>query len=226
MNSELFLLTLTIGLYCIAAWIYRRTKLTLLHPVLLTIVALIVFLKCTEISVREYEQATQVLRFALGMSVVALGYLLYEQVEKLRKSLIPVAVSTLAGCLTGVLSVVWIAIAFGADRSIVNSLAPKSITTPIAIAVSEPLGGIPALTSVVVICVGILGAVFGEWLLRRSGVTDPQARGFALGAAAHGVGTARALEIGAVEGALSGLAMGLMGLATALLIPLLERYLY
>jgi len=97
---------------------------------------------------------------------------------------------------------------------------------PIAVSVAGPLGGIATVTSVVVFCVGIFGSIFGEWILRRCGVTDPQARGFALGSAAHGIGTARAIEIGAVEGALSGLAMALMGLATALLTPLMEHYLY
>ena len=127
---------------------------------------------------------------------------------------------------TGVLSVVYIAMAFGAGREILTSIAPKSVTVPIAVSVSGPLGGIVPITSVVVFCVGIFGSIFGEWILRRCGVRDAEARGFALGAAAHGIGTARAIEIGAVEGALSGLAMALMGLATALLMPLMERYLY
>lgn len=151
---------------------------------------------------------------------------MYEQIDQLRGRLIPVIISTLACCVVGVLSVVYIAMAFGAERAIVNSLAPKSVTVPIAVSVAGPLGGIATVTSVVVFCVGIFGSIFGEWILRRCGVTDPQARGFALGSAAHGIGTARAIEIGAVEGALSGLAMALMGLATALLTPLMEHYLY
>ena len=216
LSSDLFLLTLTVGLYCLGCAVYRRLRVPLLHPVLLTFVAVIVFL----------SQATSALDFALGMSVVALGYLLYEQVEQLRGSLLPVGVATLAGCVTGVLSVVYIAMAFGAGREILTSIAPKSVTVPIAVSVSGPLGGIVPITSVVVFCVGIFGSIFGEWILRRCGVRDAEARGFALGAAAHGIGTARAIEIGAVEGALSGLAMALMGLATALLMPLMERYLY
>lgn len=224
--SDLFLLTLTVGLYCLGGAIYRRTRLALLHPVLLTFAAVILFLRTAGISYARYEEATGVLNFALGMSVVALGYLLYEQLERLRGSLLPVAVATLAGCVAGVLSVVYIAMAFGAERQILTSLAPKSVTVPIAVSVSGPLGGNVSITSVVVFCVGIFGSIFGEWILRRCGVKDPEARGFALGAAAHGIGTARAIEIGAVEGALSGLAMALMGLATALLMPLMERYLY
>ena len=221
LSSDLFLLTLTVGLYCLGCAVYRRLRVPLLHPVLLTFVAVIVFLSAAGIDYPRYKQATSALDFALGMSVVALGYLIYEQVEQLRGSLLPVGVATLAGCVTGVLSVVYIAMAFGAGREILTSIAPKSVTVPIAVSVSGPLGGIVPITSVVVFCVGIFGSIFGEWILRRCGV-----RGFALGAAAHGIGTARAIEIGAVEGALSGLAMALMGLATALLMPLMERYLY
>ena len=224
LSSDLFLLTLTVGLYCLGCAVYRRLRVPLLHPVLLTFVAVIVFLSAAGIDYPRYKQATSALDFALGMSVVALGYLLYEQVEQLRGSLLPVGVATLAGCVTGVLSVVYIAMAFGAGREILTSIAPKSVTVPIAVSVSGPLGGIVPITSVVVFCVGIFGSIFGEWILRRCGVRDAEARGFALGAAAHGIGTARAIEIGAVEGALSGLAMALMGLATALLMPLMERY--
>ena len=226
LRSDLFLLTLTVGLYCLGTLIYRRSHMPLLHPVLLTFVSVIVFLRCAGIDYPRYQEATGILNFALGLSVVALGYLLYEQLERLRSSLMPVAVATLAGCVVGGLSVVYIAEAFGVERQILNSLAPKSVTVPIAVSVAGPLGGNVSITSVVVFCVGIFGSIFGEWILRRCGVRDAEARGFALGAAAHGIGTARAIEIGAVEGALSGLAMALMGLATALLMPLMERYLY
>ena len=192
LSSDLFLLTLTVGLYCLGGAIYRRTRLPLLHPVLLTFVAVIVFLRCAGIGYARYQEATGVLNFALG-------------------SLLPVGIATLDGCVAGVLSVVYIAMMFGTERQILTSIAPKSVTVPIAVSVSGPLGGNVSVTSVVVFCVGIFGSIFGEWILRRCGVRDPEARGFALGAA---------------EGALSGLAMALMGLATALLMPLMEKYLY
>ncbi len=225
-HSDLFLLTMTVGLYCFGTALYRRVHMPLLHPVLLTFVAMIGVLKLCGVEYAQYEEATGILNFALGLSVVSLGYLMYEQMPQIRGRLVPVVVSTLVGCVFGVLSVVYIAMAFGADRPILTSLAPKSVTVPIAVSVAEPLGGIVSLTSVVVFCVGIFGSIFGEWILRRFGVRDPMARGFALGSAAHGIGTARAIELGAVEGALSGLAMALMGLATALLLPVMEKYLY
>ncbi len=226
LNSDLFLLTLTVGLFCAAGALYRRIRFALLHPVLLTFVAVIIFLQMAKIDYSHYKEATGILDFGLGLSVVALGYLLYEQVERLRNTLLPIAVATIVGCIAGVASVVYIAMAMGADREILTSIAPKSVTIPIAVAVAEPLGGIVSITSIVVFFVGIFGNLFGEWILTRCGVHDPEAKGFALGAAAHGIGTARAIEIGAVEGAFSGLAMALMGISTALLMPLLEKYLY
>ena len=217
-SSELFLLTLTIALFLLSGWIFRKTHFMLFHPVLLTALAVIVFLKLTGIEYPHYKESVRMLDFTLGMSVVALGYLMYEQVEHL--------VATLAGCFVGIASVVAIAVAFGVDRDIITSIAPKSVTVPIAIAISEPRGGVVAVTSVVVFCTGVLGSICGTKILDLIRVKDPMARGFALGAASHGIGTSRAIELGAVEGAMSGLAMALTGFATALLLPLVERYLY
>ncbi|MBR7182591.1 MAG: LrgB family protein [Alistipes sp.] len=225
-SSELFLLTLTIALFLLSGWIFRKTHFMLFHPVLLTALAVIVFLKLTGIEYPHYKESVRMLDFTLGMSVVALGYLMYEQVEHLKKATLPVIVATLAGCFVGIASVVAIAVAFGVDRDIITSIAPKSVTVPIAIAISEPRGGVVAVTSVVVFCTGVLGSICGTKILDLIRVKDPMARGFALGAASHGIGTSRAIELGAVEGAMSGLAMALTGFATALLLPLVERYLY
>ena len=225
-GSDIFLLTLTIGIFLLSGAIFRRTKLMLLHPVLLTAVAVIAFLKFAGIEYSHYKEAVGLLDFALGMSVVALGYLMYEQVERLKSATIPVIGATIAGCFVGIGLVVGIAMLFGVERDIITSIAPKSVTVPIAIAISEPRGGMVAVTSVVVFCTGVLGSICGAKLLSLCGVKDPMARGFALGAASHGIGTARAIELGAVEGAMSGLAMALTGFGTALLLPLVEKYLY
>lgn len=225
-GSDIFLLTLTIGIFLLSGAIFRRTKLMLLHPVLLTAVAVIAFLKFAGIEYSHYKEAVGLLDFALGMSVVALGYLMYEQVERLKSATIPVIGATIAGCFVGIGLVVGIAMLFGVERDIITSIAPKSVTVPIAIAISEPRGGMVAVTSVVVFCTGVLGSICGAKLLSLCGVKDPMARGFALGAASHGIGTARAIELGAVEGAMSGLAMALTGFGTAVLLPLVEKYLY
>lgn len=225
-RSQLFLLTVTIALYCVAGVVFRRTRTALLHPVLLTFVALIFMLRAAGIDYTTYREATRPLDFLLGMSVVALGYLLYEESERLRGSLVPMLVSVAVGAVVGVLSAVYIAKWLGADRLLMTSLAPKSVTVPIAVAVVEPLGGDVSVTAVVVFCVGLFGNMFGSWILNRMKVTDAAARGLAYGSAAHGIGTARAVEEGAVQGAVSGLAMALMGVATALFVPLAERYLF
>ena len=223
-QSDLFLLTLTVGIFCGAQALYRRTRTTLLHPVLLTFLLIIGFLKITGIDYTRYREATILLDFMLGMSVVALGYLMYEQSEQMRGHTVAILSATVVGCIVGVGSVVGIAAALGAPREILLSIAPKSVTVPIAVAIAGPLGGVVSITSVVVFLTGIFGSIVGTWVLDRTGVRLPQARGFALGSAAHGIGTARAVELGAIEGALSGMAIALMGAATALLIPLVERF--
>ena len=151
-HSELFLLTLTIGIYLLSGYIFRKSKLMLLHPVLLTALCLILFLNIAGIDYPHYKESVALLDFALGMSVVALGYLMYEQVERLKGASLPVVCATLAGCVVGIGLVVAIALMFGMEREVITSIAPKSVTVPIAIAVSEPLGGSVAVTSVVVFC--------------------------------------------------------------------------
>ena len=209
-RSDLFLLTVTIGICCGCSTLYRRTRFALLHPLLLTFMAMIAFLKIFSIPYEHYRAATEALNFALGM----------------KGEIVPIISSILTGCIVGIISVVYIAKYMGADRMILTSIAPKSVTIPIAVAVAKPLGGEVSITSVVVFCVGLLGNIIGFWLLNKLRITDPKAQGLAMGSAAHGVGTARAIEHGAIEGAMSGLAMALMGVATAMILPLVEHYLY
>lgn len=219
-TSEVFLLVLTIGIYLLGGAIFRKTKFLLFHPVLITAAGVIAFLKLLDIDYQAYREATSLLDFALGMSVVALGYLLYEQFEALRGRITMVLVTTVVGVVVGIFSVIGIASLFGIDETVITSIAPKSVTVPIAIAISQPKGGVVAVTSVVVFCTGLLGSICGPKLLNISRVNDPMAVGFALGAASHGIGTSRAVEIGALEGAMAGLAMALTGFVTAMLLPL------
>lgn len=226
LSSHIFLLAMTVGCYAAGTAVYRRTHIALLHPVLLSVAALIALLRATGVEYERYAEATDIFSLLLNMSVVALGYLLWEQVEQLRAHALSILTSVIVGSAVGILSVVGIVYLMGADQTIAASLAPKSITAPIAVAVVEPIGGIKAITSVVVICVGIFGSIVAPKMLDCMGIDDRVARGLAMGSAAHGIGTARAIEIGAVEGAVSGLAMGLMGLVTALMVPLLAHWLF
>ena len=225
LNTDIFLLALTLGVYVLSVWLYRKTKIRLLHPILTSTAVIIVFLSITGIPYETYADGTRLIDFMLGVSVVALGYLLYEQLEHLKGRLATILASVVVGSVVGIVSVVLIARWMGADEMIVRSLQPKQVTTPIAISVSETSGGIPPLTTIVVILAGMLGGIVGPAVMDKLGINDRIARGLALGSASHAVGTARAIELGAVEGAVSGLAIGLMGIVTALLIPLVERIL-
>ena len=222
-NSQIFLLTLTVGVYLGAIQLRRKINFALLHPVFVSILVLIVFIRLTGIEYEHYMQQTQIIDFMLGLSVVALGYILHDQIYNIRGNIISIVMAILVGSAVGIVSVALIARWMGAEPAVVASLEPKSVTTAIALSVSANSGGIPALTSVVVIVVGVCGGIVGPWVLKKIGGESRIGEGLDMGAAAHALGTARAMELGAVEGAISGLAIGLMGLATAVLVPILEK---
>ena len=225
-SSELFLLTLTVAIYSGGMAIYRLTRSSLCHPVVITFLAMIGLLTLFGIPYSTYREATKILDFGLGMSVVALGYLLYEQEERMRGNVTKILTSIGVGSVVGILSVVYIAKLLGADVLIQDSISMKSVTVPIAVGISERVEGDLSITSVVVFVVGIFGAITGFALMRLLRIKDPEAKGLAMGSAAHGIGTARSIEEGAIEGALSGLAMALMGAITALLVPMLKNFLW
>ncbi len=225
LNSEIFILTLVIGVYLLAVWLYRKTKLNLLNPLLVSIPVLVVITHVLGISYESFEKGSRIISFMLGPTVVVLGYLLYEQVAHLRENAVSIITSVFVGCVTGILSVIFIARYFGADHALIVSLEPKSVTTPIAMSIAEKSGGIPSIAAVVVIVVGIFGGIVGPFVLEKLGISSKIARGLALGSAAHGLGTARAMELGTIEGAISGLAIGVMGIMTAILVPIIEMIL-
>jgi predicted murein hydrolase (TIGR00659 family) len=210
----------TLAVYAAARVLQRRTRSVLLHPVLVSIVVLIAALHLLRIDYEAYDRGGRVLTFLLGPAVVALGLPLYRQMEEIGRRGRAVLVSLAVGSIVGVLAATGTAVLLGASSAVVRSLAPRAVTTPIAIGIAERVGGLPPLSASVVILSGVFGAVVGPPLLRRMGVRSRTAFGLALGAAAHGVGTARAAEEGDVEAASSGLAIGLMGVGTAVAAPL------
>lgn len=221
-QTEVFALTLTLGTYLVALKLYQKTRLPLLHPLITSILALIAVLSLLHIPYKDYFGNSFLIHFMLGPSVVTLGYVLYEQVRFIKGNVASILTSVLVGSLVGIASVVLIGKLMGADDILIATLEPKSVTTPIAMGIAEKSGGIPALTAVIVVAVGIFGSVVGPFVMKVLGIESHIAKGLALGASSHGVGTAAAIQIGAVEGALSGLAIALMGLMTALLIPLVN----
>ncbi len=210
----------TLVVYVLALALHRRTGAFVLNPVLLSIAALSAGLLLLDVPFREYESGGRLLSFFLGPAVVALGVPLFHQSSELWRRRRAIGGSVVVGSVVGVVSGTVVAAILGAPAEVARTLAPRSVTTPIAIQIAAEVGGIPALTAVLVILSGVFGAVVGPILLRAAGVRSRAALGFALGAAAHGIGTARAAEEGEVEAAGAGLAIGLMGVLTALLAPI------
>jgi len=219
LTSEVAILAFTLGIYFASGWIYQKTKFALLHPVLVSIAVIITLLLIFKVDYLTYQKGAHLIDFMLGPSVVALGYTLYTQIASIRENAVSILTALFVGSIVGISSVLLLAKMLGSTQILAVTLAPKSVTTPIAMAISERFGGIPSMTAVVVIAIGIVGGIAGPWILRVLKVDSKIAIGLALGASAHGLGTARAMELGAVEGAISGLAIGIMGLMTALIAP-------
>lgn len=225
-TSPLLGLTVTLLAYQGAWWLYKRAGFNpLVNPVLIAITLLVSLLALTGTSYRTYFDGAQFVHFLLGPATVALAVPLYAQLKRVRAMLLPVAAALFAGSLTAVISAMAVGKLFGASLPTMLSLAPKSVTTPIAMGVAENIGGIPSLTAVLVIITGILGAVGARYLFDSLGLRDPAIRGFAIGVASHGIGTARAFQVSEQAGAFAALAMGLNGLLTALLLPVLLPWL-
>lgn len=194
-NNPYFLLALTFVVYGSAQLIQRRTRFSLFNPILVTIALIIVFLMAYDIPYDTYNQYGRYIEFWLKPAVVALAVPLYKQLSTVKKQLLPITLSALGGCISGIISVVWVADVCGASHDVVMSLAAKSVTTPIAMEVTSSLGGIPSLTAAVVVSVGIFGGIVGFGVMRWSRVHSPIAQGLSMGTAAHAVGSSRAFGI-------------------------------
>jgi predicted murein hydrolase (TIGR00659 family) len=226
-TGPLLHLTLTLLCYRGGVAVYRRFNLNpLLNPVLLAVLAVVACLSLTGTPYRTYFEGAQFVHFLLGPATVALAIPLYRQIETVRRSAWAIVASLVAGSCTAAASAVLIAWGLGGTRDTLISLAPKSVTAPVAMGIAERLGGLPSLTAVIVILTGIFGAMIGPLILTRLGITDWRARGLAMGTVSHGIGTARALHVNAVAGAFAGLAMGVNALLTALLLPVVWRLLF
>src|SRR4051794_18732141 len=224
-TSPLFGLSLTLAAYAAGRWAHRRTGNPVLQPVLVAIVVVGTVLVVTDVPYRDYLRGGSFVGFWLGPATVALALPLHQEWHLVRRTAVPVLTGVVAGGIVSIVSGVLVTRLAGGGRVLQLTMAPKATTTPVAIAVSDQIGGIPALTAVLTILAGITGAVAGPWVLDRLGVRDLRARGLALGAVSHGIGTSRALRESRTEGAFSGLSMGLTALATSVLVPLLLLFL-
>ena len=219
LSNKLFLIAATFISFLGAQLLQRRTGIKLLNPILVSIIAMIIFLKSLGIDYETYKAGGEYIEQWLKPAVVALALPLYRQLSSIRKQLLPLLLSEVAGCVAGIISVVLVAKLLGASHEIIMSLAPKAVTTPIAIEISKAVGGIPALTAAVVICTGIFGGMAGFRIIKMTHVKSPIAQGLSLGTAAHAIGTSAAMERGERYGAFSSLGLTINGLLTALLTP-------
>lgn len=218
--SPLLGLTLTVGAYSCAHAIYARCRFSpLANPVAIAIVLIGAVLTLTGMSYQRYFEGAKFVHFLLGPATVALAIPLARHLPRVRKALLPILCALLAGSTTAIVSAVLLVRAFGGSTLLALSVGPKSATTPIAMAASQHLGGIPALTAALVISTGIVGAISARFLFNFLGIARPEIRGFALGLAAHGIGTARAMQVNPSAGAFAVLGMGLNGVMTAILAP-------
>ncbi len=225
-QSPLLWLTVTLLVYATADAISIRThRHPLANPVLHSMWVIGVFLRLTNTSYTTYFGGAQFVHFLLGPATVALAVPLYENRKIVQSAILPMLAALAVGSITAVVSVVLLAEAAGLPREVVLSMAPKSVTAGVAMGISESLHADPSLTAVGVILTGILGAIVVTPLMNRMGVTDFRARGFAVGIAAHGIGTARAFQVDAVAGVFAGIAMSLNALVTSLLVPLAVTFL-
>jgi predicted murein hydrolase (TIGR00659 family) len=225
-QSPLLWLTVTLSTYSIADAVSLKTRRhPLANPVLHSIWIIGAFLLLTHTSYTTYFEGAQFVHFLLGPATVALAVPLYENRERVVAAILPMLVALVAGSATAIVSVVVLAEAVGLPRVVILSLAPKSVTAGVAMGISESLHADPSLTAVSVVLTGIMGAIIVTPLMNRAGITDFRARGFAVGIAAHGIGTARAFQVDTMAGVFAGIAMGLNALVTSLLVPLAVTFL-
>lgn len=215
-NSAFFGVAISVVSYGIGMLLKKKFKLAILNPLLISIVITIAFLALTGISYEKYDEGAKYLNYLLTPATVCLAIPLYEQLELLHHNLRAILAGLISGVLTSLVSVLAMAVLFRLDHDVYVTLLPKSITTAIGMGVSEELGGIVTITVAVIIVTGILGNVIGEHVFRVFRIDEPIAKGVALGSASHAIGTAKAMELGEIEGAMSSLSIAVAGLLTVL----------
>ena len=216
-KNPLATITVTFVVFWLATALQRRTRVALLNPLVLTIGFLICYLRLTGITFEEYYEGGKMIEFWLKPAIVALALPLYNELKYIKSQFVLLFLTELAGCAVGVVSVVLIASWLGASPEVIRSLAPKSVSTPIAIEITRQLGGIPALTSAIVVIVGMIGAILGMKTMEWGRIKSPVSKSLSMGTAAHVIGTNRMSEFGDRYGAYATLGLILNGILTAFL---------
>ena len=226
LETPIFGILLSVSAYEIGILINKKSnKNALMNPLLIAILIVIAVLLGFGIPKENYDKGGNYILFFLGPATVVLAIPLYKQMELLKKDIVPILTGIIVGSLTSILSVVFLSKLFHVNLSVATSMIPKSVTTAIGMEVSKQIGGITSLTVAVIVLTGIMGAVIGPSLLKIFKIKDEVAQGVAIGTAAHAVGTSKAMELGETQGAMSGLSIGIAGLVTVILAPILMNLL-
>ena len=220
-HHPLFAIALTLAAFLIAAWLYRRSGWLVLQPVLVSVTLIVATLLLFGVDYATYRAGAEPVAWLLGPATVALAVPLQHNIKRIRQLFWPVMITLTAGGVLSVALTLAIGWAMGADWSVVMSLAPKFVTMPIAMPVAEQIGGVASLAAVMVMLTGVIGTAMGPLLLRWAGVDHPAARGLSYGINAHAIGTAHALQEDEECGAFAALAMSLLGVFVALLLPII-----
>ncbi|MXQ10291.1 LrgB family protein [Microvirga makkahensis] len=224
-QTPLLWLVVTLGAYVVADRISQAFgRHPLCNPVLVSVIAVALVLWATNTSYAVYFEGAKFVHFLLGPATVALAIPLYQNRRIVLRAIVPMAAALIVGSVTAIVSAVALARMFDMPRSILVSLAPKSVTAPVGMGIAETLGGDPALTAILIMLTGVVGSVMVTPLMNALRMKDWRARGFAVGLASHGIGTARAFQVNSLAGTFAGIAMGLNALVTALLLPLVLQW--
>jgi len=223
LSSPLFGVMISLIAFEIGLLINKKTRKSFLNPLLIAIIIVILALKIFDISLQDYNKGGQIISFLLGPATVALAVPLYKNFTVLKKNALPIIAGIFSGSVVSITSIILLSKAFGLEAVLALSLVPKSVTTPIGIEVSKQLGGVPEITVAAIIITGITGAIMAQVVFSALKIKDKVAIGIAIGTSAHAVGTAKAIEMGEIEGGMSGLAIGVAGLITVIIAPIIVK---
>ncbi|KOA19100.1 inner membrane protein YohK [Clostridium homopropionicum DSM 5847] len=224
-STPIFGILISLIAFQIGCFINSKIKIALLNPLLISIILVIGFLLKFNISLEDYNKGGSFISFLLGPATVVLAVPLYKKIDLLKKNFIPIIVGIIAGSTIGMISIILLCYLFNLDSSITLSLVPKSVTAPIGIEIAKQLGGMPPLALAAIVPTGILGAIISPWVLKIARINNKVAKGVSIGTSSHGIGTGKAIELGETEGAMSGLSIGLAGLITVILSPIIVKLL-
>ncbi|WP_455538120.1 LrgB family protein [Terrisporobacter sp.] len=224
LDTQLFGLITILAFYNISLYIQKKTQKPVFNSLLISVILIILFLKITKIPYEKFKAGSDIINFMLGPVTIVLAVPLYRQFDLLKKHFKEILVSILGGVVTSFVIVVLVGKLTSTSNQIIFSMIPKSITTPMGISLANQLGGVESITVVCIIVTGIFGNIFAEQLLKIAKIKNPVAKGIAIGTSSHALGTSKALEIGEVEGAMSSLSVGISGILTVIIVPMLVNF--